>query len=106
SDGDPIAQYDKLANRWVLTQFSVTNGSSQGFFQCVAVSTSSDATGSYFRYAFAQPNFNDYPKVGVWPDGYYVTFNIFTSTFQGARVCAFDRTAMLSGAAATHGRAQ
>src|SRR6266851_4777561 len=26
NDGDPIAQYDKAANRWVLTQFSVPSG--------------------------------------------------------------------------------
>src|SRR6266540_1715704 len=101
NDGDPIAQYDKISNRWVLTQFSITNGGTQGFFQCVAVSTTSDATGSYFRYAFAQPSLNDYPKVGVWPDAYYVTFNIFGATFQGARVCALDRKAMVAGGAAT-----
>jgi hypothetical protein len=99
NDGDPIAQYDKVAQRWVLSQFSVSG--TAGFFQCIAISTSSDATGSYFRYAFPQPNFNDYPKLGVWPDGYYVTFNIFGQTFQGARVCAFDRVRMLTGAAAT-----
>jgi len=99
NDGDPIAQYDRIANRWVLSQFSVSG--TAGFFQCIAVSTTSDATGSYFRYAFQQPNFNDYPKVGMWPDAYYTTFNIFTSTFQGARVCAFDRARMITGAAAT-----
>src|SRR6266404_1891318 len=44
NDGDPIAQYDKFNNRWVLTQFSVTNGGTAGFFQCVAVSQTSDAT--------------------------------------------------------------
>ncbi len=97
NDGDPIAQYDKIANRWVLSQFSVNSG----FFQCIAVSTTSDATGTYFRYAFAQPNFNDYPKIGVWPDAYYVTFNMFTSTFLGARVCACDRAQMTAGGAAT-----
>jgi len=99
NDGDPIAQYDKQADRWVLTQFSITGG--PPFYECVAVSTTSDATGSYHVYAFQQPNFNDYPKLGVWPDAYYVTFNIFTNTFQGARACALDRAAMLSGAAAT-----
>lgn len=102
NDGDPIAQYDKIAQRWVMTQFSVSNPSTYGYLQCVAVSTTSDATGSYYRYAFSQPNFNDYPKLGVWPDGYYVSFNIFNgNTFTGARACAFDRTSMLTGAAAT-----
>jgi hypothetical protein len=69
---------------------------------CIAVSTTSDATGTYNRYAFAMPNFPDYPKLGVWPDGYYASFNMFSgNTFAGARACAFNRSAMLSGAAAT-----
>jgi hypothetical protein len=102
NDGDPIVQYDKTANRWILTQFSV---STLPYMQCVAVSTSSDATGTYNRYAFSYGNtqFNDYPKLGVWPDGYYVSYNIFNNaqTFAGSKVCALDRTSMLAGAAAT-----
>jgi hypothetical protein len=102
NDGDPIAQYDKAANRWVLTQFSV---STTPYLQCVAVSTTSDATGTYNRYAFSYGNtqFPDYPKLGVWPDAYYVTYNIFNngSTFGGAKACAFDRAAMIAGSAAT-----
>jgi hypothetical protein len=105
NDGDPIVQYDKAASRWVLTQFSLDLRSQGGnFFQCVAVSKTDDATGAYHRYAFAQPNFNDYPKVGIWPDGYYVTYNMFDRSsfaFVGARVCAMDRRAMLTGQAAT-----
>ena len=87
NDGDPIAQYDKAAGRWVLTQFSVTNPSTYGYLQCVAVSTGSDATGAYNRYSFSygSTQFNDYPKLGVWPDGYYLTYNIFNgNTFAGA----------------------
>ena len=102
NDGDIIAQYDKLANRWILTQFSV---STTPFLQCVAVSTTSDATGSYVRYAFNYGNvqFPDYPKLGVWPDAYYISFNIFNNgqTFAGAKVCAYDRAKMLVGALAT-----
>jgi hypothetical protein len=99
NDGDPIVQYDKAANRWVMTQFSVTT---TPYLQCVAVSTTSDAMGPYNRYAFSQPNFNDYPKLGVWPDGYYVSFNMFSgNNFAGGRACAFDRTAMLAGNPAT-----
>jgi len=99
NDGDPIVQYDKAANRWLLTQFSV---STTPFLQCVAVSITSDATGTYARYAFSQPAFNDYPKLGVWPDGYYASFNMFSgSRFVGARACAFDRSAMLAGALAS-----
>ncbi len=101
NDGDPIVQYDKSANRWILTQFSV---STTPYLQCVAVSTTSDATGSYNRYAFNYGNqFPDYPKLGVWPDAYYVTYNIFTngSTFAGPKACAWDRAAMLAGGSAT-----
>ncbi|HWS65117.1 MAG TPA: hypothetical protein VN325_20340 [Steroidobacteraceae bacterium] len=102
NDGDPIAQYDKIANRWVLTQFSV---STTPYLQCVAVSTTSDATGTYHLYAFSYgtTQFNDYPKLGVWPDAYYTTFNIFNNgqTFAGSKLCAYNRAAMLSGATAT-----
>lgn len=105
NDGDPIVQYDKAANRWVLTQFSLKIFSSgTAFLQCVAVSKTSDATGAYYRYAFEQPNFNDYPKVGIWPDGYYISYNMFDSNtfaFLGARVCAMDRSQMLKGQPAT-----
>jgi hypothetical protein len=101
NDGDPIVLFDKIAKRWVLTQFAI---SSTPFRQCVAVSTSEDATGTYNRYEFTYgTDFNDYPKVGVWPDGYYITYNIFANgqTFRGSKVCAFDRAKMLAGQPAT-----
>jgi hypothetical protein len=97
--GDPIVQYDKLANRWILTQFTAA---ATPYLQCVAVSTSSDALGTYNRYSFNYgTTFPDYPKLSVWPDAYYVTFNMFTSIFQGPKACAYDRAAMLAGGAAT-----
>jgi uncharacterized membrane protein len=105
NDGDPIAEYDKAANRWVLTQFSVTSGSTQGYWQCVAVSQTSDATGAYNVYAFnyGTTQFIDYPKLGVWNNAYYITYNVFTNgtTFAGPKLCAFDRASMLAGTAAT-----
>ncbi len=100
NDGDPIVQYDQLADRWVLTQFAV---SSTPYTQCVAVSTSPDPTGTYFRYAFSYSrSFNDYPKMSVWPDGYYITYNMFRNgvSFTGNTVCAFERDRMLIGASA------
>jgi hypothetical protein len=104
-DGDATVEYDRLANRWVISQFSVTNSRTYGYLQCVAVSTGPDPTGSYYRYSFSYGTtaFPDYPKLGVWPDGYYTTFNIFNngSTFAGPKVCAYDRTRMQSGLSAT-----
>src|SRR6201988_471365 len=100
NEGDPIVQYDQLADRWILTQFAV---SARPYTQCVAVSTTPDPTGSYFRYAFSDNrDFNDYPKMGVWPDAYYITYNMFRngSSFSGNRVCAFERAQMLVGGTA------
>ena len=72
--------------------------------ECVAVSTTSDATGSYHRYAFhLGSNFFDYPKLAVWPDAYYMAMNVFNSSgtaYLGPQPFAFNRTAMLSGLSA------
>jgi hypothetical protein len=104
NNGDIIAQYDKLQNVWVMTQFAVAGG--PPYYQCLAVSTSSDATGTYHRYAFRLPDFfPDYPKLGVWPDGYYMTWNLLNQTnkfvFVAPLVCAFDRNSIIAGTAAT-----
>ena len=99
NDGDPVVAYDQLADRWMLSQFAV-NGGSGPFAECVAVSTSSDPTGSYYVYEFDQPVFNDYPHIGVWPDAYYMTVNQFGGaggTFSGAGAYAYEREKMLVG---------
>jgi hypothetical protein len=95
--GDPVVMYDKLANRWLVSQFQFAGRN----LQCVAVSTTSDATGSYNRYEFDfGPNFPDYPKFGVWPDAYYYSANLFGPAGFAAAACAFERAAMLVGAPA------
>ena len=98
NDGDGVVLYDPIADRWVISQFSV---SSTPYLQCVAVSQTGDPTGAYYRYSFTYTDFPDYPKMGVWPDAYYETFNMFAggSTFSGAQICAYNRAAMLTGAA-------
>ena len=99
NDGDPVVLYDKAAQRWIFSQFSV---STTPFLQCIAVSTTSDATGTYNRYSFQYGNFDDYPKMGVWSDAYYETFNMFNgNTFVGSDACAYNRAAMLAGTTAT-----
>jgi uncharacterized repeat protein (TIGR01451 family) len=97
NDGDPIIMYDKLADRWVFSQF-VVRGAVPPFLQCVAVSKTSDATGQFFRYSFPYTAFDDYPKMGLWPDAYYVTFNMFAGvSFLGTDACAYQRDKMLIG---------
>ena len=100
NDGDPVVVFDKLAQRWVISQFAVTT---TPYYQCVAVSQTADATGAYNLYAFSYGSvFPDYPKIGVWSDAYYITFNMFSgNTFAGAKACAYDRASMLAGLPAT-----
>jgi CARDB protein/Calx-beta domain-containing protein len=104
NDGDPIVRYDHMADRWVMSQLAVPNsffGLLFGpFYECIAVSTTPDPLGSYYRYQFAFAKLNDYPKFGVWPDGYYMTMNQFTSVslqWAGQGVVAFQRDKMLAG---------
>ncbi len=99
--GDPIVLYDQLANRWLISQFA----GSPPTDECIAISTTSDATGSYNRYGFhLGTNFFDYPHIAVWPDAYYMSDNVFNSSgtaFLGPQPFAFDRAKMLAGLPAT-----
>ncbi|HET6214654.1 MAG TPA: hypothetical protein VFE14_17445, partial [Micromonosporaceae bacterium] len=63
NDGDGVVRYDRAANRWIITQFANVRSSSGPYFECLAVSQTSDATGAWFRYAFQYANFPDYPKL-------------------------------------------
>ncbi len=87
--GDPVVVYDQLADRWMLTQFSDTNAP---FYNCVALSQTPDPTGAYYLWAFETPSFPDYPKYGVWPDGYYIVTRENT-----IGVYALNRAQMLAG---------
>jgi hypothetical protein len=97
NNGDIITLYDTLAQRWLMSQFSVA----QPYYQCIAISQTADPTGSWYRYAYLISNnlMNDYPHFGVWPDGYYLTINQFlnATSWAGAGVLVFDRTRMLAG---------
>ena len=97
NDGDPIVLYDEQADRWLASQFAVqtSNGKS---YQMVAISETGDPLGSWYRYAFEFDYFNDYPKIGVWIDGYYASFHMFgNSNFVGSGFAAFERDKMLVG---------
>jgi len=101
NDGDPVVLYDQLANRWLLSQFIATPADNEEYGQCIAVSTTNDATGSYYLYEFHfGRTFHDYEKLGVWPDAYYMSSNEFpdgTATSAGAGAMAFERAKMLAG---------
>jgi len=108
NQGDPVALYDHLADRWLLTQFAHSLnpfGTPLGpFYQCIAISQTGDPTGAYYRYAFvvSSNKLNDYAKLVVWPDGYYMSANQFQCNLLGCSwggqgAWAFERTRMLSG---------
>src|SRR5256714_13691188 len=110
NDGDPVVSYDILAGRWVLSQFAVAAGQTTYSHQCVAVSTTSDATGEYYVYDFLTDatNFVDYPHTGMWPDGYYMPTHVFSPSPEGlpvaapnafvtARLYVFERDKMIDG---------
>jgi subtilase family serine protease len=108
NDGDPIVRYDHLADRWVMSQLAIPNSFFgilfAPFYQCIAVSATSDPTGAYYRYQFAFDKLNDYPKLGVWPDGYYLTMNQYLPPlleWGGQGVAVLDRASMLAGHAAS-----
>jgi hypothetical protein len=107
NDGDPVVLYDKVANRWLISQFTSNPDAGGVFYQCVAISTTADATKTYARYAFAVPgkDFGDYPHYGVWSDAYYVMAHQFKPdpssssgfSFHAACFGAMDRTKMIAG---------
>ena len=93
--GDPVVVWDKLANRWLV---SYMNYESNNMALCIAVSTTSDATGAYNRYEYDYGGtLPDYPKYAVWPDAYYGSDNLDGGQ---AQACAYDRNAMLAGSTA------
>jgi len=102
TNGDIIVLYDKKNQRWVFTHHALNVGGP--FYQCFAISETSDATGKYYLYQYQLTNdFPDYPKLAVWADGYYLTTNlenISTYAFIAAQACAFDRAQMITGATA------
>ncbi len=105
NDGDPIVLYDHLADRWLMTQFALPNYPFGPFYQCLAVSKSGDPLGQWHRYEFkiSDTKMNDYPKFGVWPDGYYMSVNQFKQVnlqWAGAGAVVFERDKMLAGAPA------
>ena len=80
---DPRIVYDKVWNRWVLVVDAFHETSIKQII-CLAISTSSDATGGFFIYRFEAPrgtntNFYDYPMLGMDQDAVIVTANIFNS---------------------------
>ncbi|MBP6312734.1 MAG: hypothetical protein KA408_10730 [Flavobacteriales bacterium] len=85
---DLTVSYDAAADRWVVSYLFFSSGAE------VAVSQGPDpVTSGWNVYSVSQ--INDYQKLSVWSDGYYITDNTGGSN----KVWALERSAMIAGAA-------
>jgi hypothetical protein len=108
--GDPVILYDTFEDRWVITDFAFQlDGSNNvinppGAYQCFATSKTGDpvAGGWDFFSIHISDKLNDYPKFGIWPDGIYMSANMFgfpaTGSFEGVRVWALNKAQMYAAA--------
>jgi len=91
NDGDPIVLYDEQADRWLMAEFSGYPGPPS--YMLIAISQTSDPTGTWDAWSFVMNGFPDYMKFGVWRDGYYMG----TNTYSGSDIYVFERDEMLAG---------
>jgi len=111
TNGAGVVLFDHLASRWVLGRRQGTSS----YYYCMAVSNTDDLTSSTLKWNVYQLSLNsllghnsnlhtyfpDYPRIGTWSDGYYVSMDLQDPDLHykpvGVLVCAFDRTNMLLG---------
>jgi len=107
--GDPVVLYDSFEDRWFLSDFAFRldasgNVNPQHVFECIAVSKTGDpVNGGWNFYSVEAPGgLADYPKFGVWPDGIYMSANMFgysaSSSYTGFHVWALNKEQMYAGA--------
>lgn len=83
---DLTVSYDNAADRWVVSFLSINNGAQ------IAVSDGPNPVTSGW-YVYTISAIQDYQKLSVWSDGYYMTEN----TGGSQKVWALERSAMLNG---------
>jgi PKD repeat protein len=93
NNGDPVVLYDEQADRWLVAEFSYTGAND---YMLMAVSTTNDPSGTWHKYSFDVADMPDYPKFGIWQDGYYMG----TNNSSGNDIYVFQRSQMLTGGTA------
>lgn len=114
-NGDPTVIFDPGTGRFVIADFSWNNLQNGPYYECIAVSrTSNPVTGGWWLYAVraddaTHPWLPDYPKMGIWRDGLYMGTNMFdclnascsSASYMGSRAYAFNFSKMINGTALT-----
>ncbi len=115
--GDPTVVYDSIEDRWLMSYFAWDldgfGNPTSPYYQCMAVSLTGDPLGYWWLYDMDitdltkvpdggfTAGFPDYPKMAVWPDGYYMSANLFwpEPDFNNryALGVAFQKLAMMEG---------
>ncbi|GEM_PF-1628833 len=93
ASGDPIVLYDGQAQRWFVAEIS-GQPLLPPHYILVAISETSDPTGSWYRWSFLTSGFPDYPKFGITENSYLMGVNS-----PGDNIYAFERNVMLVGGA-------
>jgi hypothetical protein len=116
SFGDPHVEFNPTTQRWYIDTY-LTNGNFNGFF--LAVSQTSDPTGSYYVYRVdsqskgvkgcvgASACFPDYPQPGYDANAYFIDADLFsnlTGAFTTAAIYAIPLAPLQTGASFTYQR--
>ncbi len=89
---DLTISYDNDADRWLLSYLY----SSDGHVEVAVTSGPDPVNDSWNVYSYA--GIQDYQKVSIWSDAYYMTANVNSSTASTSdAIFAMDRDAMLAG---------
>jgi len=119
--GQPFVMYDHMASRWVVVDVAYDEDliDDGPYYLCIAVSNSltaptipayfNDTYWNYFDLRVYNDNEDFYPsmpKLGLWPDGYYLSIDLFdvdnNGTYwspRGVKVYALNRSDLTGGVA-------
>ncbi len=108
---DPKVAYDADSNRFIVLADAIAWSSNDSSQLLVAVSQTSDPTGSWNLYKFdatidgttSTTNWCDYPGLGYDDEAIYLTGNMYSSTnsFRYAKVRILDKARMYAGQSVT-----
>ena len=94
NQGDPVVLYDTFGKHWIIADFAWSS-SAGPFYECIAVSKTGDPlNGGWNYFALNVGSYlPDYPKLGVWSDGIYMSANMFTysGSFKYVQLWAINR---------------